>query len=249
MPKSQTKRAIQARRYRVEARGKRRFNTVVTEYVRLKHEGIYKECSEFYDSVVEKYSLNQNLVKTTEFREFMWGYVQNDNETCEDEPAVSTVEEDINEPAVSTAEEDINEPAVSTTEEDINGPTGSRFETGSEASETNNNEEHLSIAESYIEEGLMINRYVVEASNDVDPLSSIIRDTIGDIDVNHSMHNAENLQNIVDKIINNLEEVEPNIFEQPEQQVEDEGVVLNFEDELEHELFDFNIDEDLYNVF
>ena len=233
MPKSLSKRAIQARKWRIDAREKRRLNTVVTEYVRLKHKDIYNQCKQFYDSVVEDYSQNQNLTKTQEFRCMMEKYIRLEDQIPE-EPAVSCDEgENINSPAVSS---DIQPVVIQP-----------------EAASTDIIEENVAIAESYVEDGLMMNRYVVQPEKPDDPLASIIHDTLGDIQQNQILYDAENVEGIVNEIIAGLELVEPNIFDEPEQQqqqhqqAEDEGIELNFEDEIEFDLFDFNIDEDIYD--
>ena len=238
MPKSLTKRAVQARKWRVDAREKRRLNTVVTEYVRLKHKDIYNECKQFYDSVVEDYSQNQNLTKTQEFRCMMEKYVDLEEQIPE-EPTVSNDKaENTNSPAVSAD----NQPDVIQTE----------------ASAAVIEEDNVAIAESYVEDGLMMNRYVVETEkpdvihDTIDPLASIIRDTIGDIQHNEILYDEDNVEGIVNEIIAGLEEAEPSIFDEPEQQQqhqqpEDEGIELNFEHELEFELTDFDIDEDMYD--
>ena len=103
MPKSQSKRAIEGRKWRVSAREKRRLNTIVTEYVRLKHTTIYEECSNLYNSIVKNYSENQNLTKTREFRELIGDYTQSDESRVSsnevDEPAKT-----VHEPANNDAE-------------------------------------------------------------------------------------------------------------------------------------------------
>ena len=239
MSKSQSKHAIEGRKWRVNAREKRRLNTVVTEYVRLKHKDIYNECKQFYDSVVEDYSHNQNLTKTQEFRWMMKKYV-NLEEQIPEKPAVSNDQtENTNFPTVST---DNQSDVIQT-----------------EASAAVIEEDNVAIAESYVEDGFMMNRYVVETEkpdvihDTIDPLASIIRDTIGDIQHNEILYDEENVEGIVNEIIVGLEEAEPNIFDEPEQQQqqhqqpEDEGIELNFEHELEVKLTDFDIDEDMYD--
>ena len=67
MPKvSQSKRAIEGRRWRIHAREKRRLNTVIAKYIEEKHNDLHTKCVNFYDSVVGKYSQVQDLSKTYE---------------------------------------------------------------------------------------------------------------------------------------------------------------------------------------
>ena len=91
MPKSQTKRAIEGRKWRVSAREKRRFNTVVAEYVRVKHKHIHEECCEFYNNVVGKYSEKQKLTITEEFRTML----ERPKSTERPEPSATAIEENL----------------------------------------------------------------------------------------------------------------------------------------------------------
>ena len=100
MPKSQSKRAIEGRKWRASARERRRLNTVVTEYVRLKHATIYEECSNLYISILKNYSEKQNLTKTREFRELIGDYTQ------AGKPCVSSNE--VHEPANKAVHEPAN---------------------------------------------------------------------------------------------------------------------------------------------
>ena len=71
MNKSQTKRAVQARRWRDTARETRRMNKVIAEYVRYKYEDIYGECQELFQAIKKKYpnlGPKCDLTKTSMFR-------------------------------------------------------------------------------------------------------------------------------------------------------------------------------------
>ena len=68
---SQSKRAIEGRRWRIHAREKRRLNTVIAKYIEEKHNDLHTKCVNFYDSVVGKYSQVQDLSKTYEFRNLL----------------------------------------------------------------------------------------------------------------------------------------------------------------------------------
>ena len=234
MPKSQTKRAIQARKWRVSARGKRRFNTIVTEYVRLKHKEIYEECSNLYESIVENYSPNLNLTKTKEFRELLGDYIQSDEVG---ELHVSSGEED--EPGIA------NNVVETAAEENIIEPTVANIETAAEENiiQPAVQDEVLSIGDTYVEPGLIMNNYIVEPQADV--LAEVINDTIGDINEYENINGMRDIDAIVNEIVNDLEDVEPHIFAQPT--AEDEGIGLNFEDEADYEPYDFDIDMDLYD--
>ena len=71
MLKQLSKRALEGRRWRVNARQKRKFNTIVSKYVEENHKDIYERCKVFFDNVVDKYPACQNLTKTEEFRFFL----------------------------------------------------------------------------------------------------------------------------------------------------------------------------------
>ena len=96
MDKSQSKRAIQARKWRDSAREKRRFNNVISEYVRYKHVEIYNECLSLYESLKKKYpdlAPKKDLTKTRMFRRIIESYssdTEDDNE-CTTSEAVSAV--------------------------------------------------------------------------------------------------------------------------------------------------------------
>ena len=96
MKNSQSKRAIQARKWRDSARAKRRFNNIISEYVRYKHVEIYNECLSLYESLKKKYpdlAPKKDLTKTSMFRRIIESYssdTEDDNE-CTTSEAVSAV--------------------------------------------------------------------------------------------------------------------------------------------------------------
>ena len=101
MDKSQSKRAIQARKWRDSAREKRRFNNIVFKYVRYKHVEIYNECLSLHESLKKKYpdlGPKKDLTKTPMFRRVIESYSsdnEDDNEctTSETVSAVPVVDE------------------------------------------------------------------------------------------------------------------------------------------------------------
>ena len=71
MNKSQSKRAVQARRWRDTAREKRRINNVIAEYVQHKYKDVYNECYELYEALKKKYpnlGPKCDLTKTAMFK-------------------------------------------------------------------------------------------------------------------------------------------------------------------------------------
>ena len=70
MSLSQTKKAINERRRRVNEREKRRLNVFVHDYVRTKYTEIYGECNMFYQGLLKKYPEKLNLTKTKEYKKW-----------------------------------------------------------------------------------------------------------------------------------------------------------------------------------
>ena len=83
MPKSQTKKAVQARNWREKARNKRQLNNVLASYVQFKYKSIYNECNELYLALKKKYPLlgpKCNLTKTPMFRRLVATIDSSDSE-------------------------------------------------------------------------------------------------------------------------------------------------------------------------
>ena len=86
MRKSQTKKAIQARKWRDNARNQRQLNNVIAIYVQHKYMSIYNECHELYLSLKNKYpDLGPKciLTKTPMFRRLIDDMNSSDNEEKE----------------------------------------------------------------------------------------------------------------------------------------------------------------------
>ena len=74
MNNSQSKKAIQARKWRAKARDKRQLNYVVSSYTYYKYRSIYNEAYELFLNLKDKYPLlgpKCNLTKTPLFRRFV----------------------------------------------------------------------------------------------------------------------------------------------------------------------------------
>ena len=87
MNKQLSKRAVQARKWRDNARETRRLNKVIAKYVQHKHKDIYVECQELFQAIKEKYpnlGPKCDLTKTRMFRRL----TDTDNSSdCEESPA------------------------------------------------------------------------------------------------------------------------------------------------------------------
>ena len=64
----QSERAIKAREWRATQREKRRFDTLLSDYAKVKYQDVYKECTEFYRVLNKTYPKKHDLTKTKEYR-------------------------------------------------------------------------------------------------------------------------------------------------------------------------------------
>ena len=232
MPKTLSKRAIEGRKWRIAAREKRRINTVIAEYVRVKHEGIYVKCTEFYNRVVDEYPQAQNLIKMQEFREMLEKETATASEQTHE---TATTSEQTHETA--TASEQTHETATTSEQTHETATTSEQTHETATASEQTHETETttVTIGNTYVEPGLIMNEYIItEAMNG----------TIGDI-IDDGIDRVEDMETVVNNIIRDLEDVEPAIFES----IEDEGIGLNTEDEVGNLLHDFDIDVDIHNLW
>ena len=84
-------RATYARQWRLSRRQSRRFDTLTSDYVLTKYPEIYKEITEFYESLNSKYGTKHNLTKTVEYR--LWKAEQETGRTTEQETGRTTEQE------------------------------------------------------------------------------------------------------------------------------------------------------------
>ena len=241
----------------------------MSEYVRLKHKDIYAECKEFYKSVVDVYSQNQNLTKTVEFRQMVEKHDRNEDA----EAATGRVIDE-------TASEQASEPEAEAATGRVIDETASEQSSEPEAEAATGRviDETLIIGSTYVEPGLILNNYIVRPPENIlsEAMNQTIDDVIDDVieptqdmeaivgeiirdlegvepDFSESMNQTiddgidptQDMEAIVDEIIRDLEDVEPDIFNS----VEDEGIDLNVEDEIDDELYDFDIGVDNYNLW
>ena len=119
MNKSQSKKAVQARRWRDSARETRRLNKIITEYVRFKYEDIYAECENLFQAIKDKYpnlGPKRDLTKTPMFRKI----IQRDSSDDEEPKGVCTITlRDVITKDNPTTTEAANESDSSTTAEAI----------------------------------------------------------------------------------------------------------------------------------
>ena len=260
MPKSQSKRAIEGRKWRVEARQKRKLNTVVTEYVKLKHKLIYEKCSNFYDSIIEKYPQNQNLTKTFEFRLLLEGYTQ----------AAGPCSKEVDESAKAVDDQtdyskanSIGEGMDAIVNQNISGLEIVQPETDHDQADNNEADSSKEDMDAIVNQNIsgleVVQPETVhdqadnnEANSSEEDMNAIVNQIINDLEVvqpeivhdqvdnNEANSSEEDMDAIVNQIINDLEEVQPDIFLPTI--AEDEGIDLNVDDTF----YELNFDDYIF---
>ena len=270
MVKSQSKRAVQARKYRDSAREKRRMNKVVAEYVQYKYVDIYNECSALYHSLKKKYpNLGQkcDLTKTPMFRRL----TQNDSDTSssnheqhsttEDSFSTSTTNEHDSTTdnfSTSTCETVSVSEIFTTTTTNEPGPSVENFV--SSISEPVPGAENLADTTTNEPVSTVGDDFMASTSEPLQPPVIPVQhlhinyNSVGELYeelVNEGEYvniNALN-NNLLQDIVNELEHDEDinellnNVQQVMEQEEIDEGIDLNVENEIE-ELLDFNVEYD-----
>ena len=224
MPKTLSKRALEGRRWRIQARQKRKLNTIISKYVEEKYKNIYYECTTFYNSVVDKYLETQNLTKTREFQYLLETKDVSEQDGTNQGETAAVVDEqtgtDKNETAVVDEQTgtDENETAV------VDEQTGNGQNETAAVVDEQTGAVTLTPGNTYVEPGVIINEYIV--NNNVDIINEAMSGPVGDND--EGIDRLADMDTIINNIITDLEGVEPSIF----QDLNDEGIGLNTEDEF-----------------
>ena len=227
MNKQLSKRAIEGRKWRINAREKRRLNTIVTRYIEEKHGDIYQKCKEFYNKVVEKYSTVQNLTKTEEFRFFLNENAASDNEqaTTSNSNEQATTSNSNKQATTSSSNE---QATTSNSNEQTTTSNSNEQATTSSSNErattSNSNEQATTSSSNEQATTSNSNEQMVALGIGPDILSEAVCE-IGEIGENNIQ--LDNMDIFVNDIIRELEAGEPSIFG-----LLDEGIELNAEDEL-----------------
>ena len=199
--------AVAARERNTEWETKR-FNTTMREYIEIKHDTIYNEYCTFYNSLASKYPNKKNLLKTTAFKLWKKGVIE------------QAFEED----GVLAEVTDLVEP-----NDQISEDSDSEFANFNDQSRIEQNQ-----TESMHVEGS-------------DILSAAINETLADI------NEIEDADNVIDQIIAELEQdgaiheiFASNDDDEVQQLIDDEGIALDYEIELESilEPFDYELELD-----
>ena len=227
-PKSQSQKAIEARRWRINAKEKKRFNKFVTEYVRFKHHDIYDECHQLYKVLDEKHSESHDLTKTRTFRRMIEDLKDQSSSPVQDlvdEPNTSSspVQDLVDEPNTSSSPvQDLgDEPAPNATlpVQDLVDEPG--------PSESSN------ILTEAIQETLAAHNYM--NIDEIQNIDNVINEIINDLEENDAVRGI--LDAAVDDAVRDM-------FDDDQDQNEDEGIGLNLEEEVlfDVEPFDYELE-------
>ena len=217
MDKQLSKRAIEGRRWRVQARQKRKLNTIIAKYIEVKHTDIHNMCVNFYGEVVKNYSELQDVTKTTEFQQLLETTVSEQAETAQAETAqAETAQAETAQTETAQAETAQTETAQAET-----------AQTETAQAETARAE----TAQAETAQAETAQAKTAQAETAQPETAQAVNSTIGDIAEDEDINNR--IENIINNIVKEFENVEPSIFE---------GLDLNSEDEFGTLLDTYNID-------
>ena len=267
MSLSQTKKAINERKRRLDDREKRRRNVFVHDYVRTKYTEIYGECNMFYQSLLEKYPGKLDLTKAKEYKKWR-GQLTNNTESIQPiHPESDMTESDTTESIQPIHPESVQpiHPESDTTESDMTesvqpihpeSDTTKSIQPIHPESDTTESVQPIH-PESDTTESIQLIHPESDTTESVQPIHpesdtseagpSILevasQGLIPDVSLD-----IENMDRIVNEIIAELEQDEQirNLLPYIQSDVEeDEGIELNIETELESivEPFDYELDE------
>ena len=261
-PKSQTKKGVEARRWRVNAKEKKRFNTVVTEYVHLKYNDIYNKCCQLYQMLNEKHPEAGNLTKTRTFKRMIEDHNDKSNQVEPDrDDDVVSVETDVADEPVLDEVNDVagvqadvaDEPVL----DEVNDVVGVQADVADEPvlDEVN---DVVGVQADVADEPV---RDEVARAEPDNILSVAIQETLAAHEYGN-INEIQNMDNVIDDIINDLEENDAvrailndavdvmahEMFAEYDEYVpqmdmdEDEGIGLNLEAEIDVEPFDYDLE-------
>ena len=236
MSLSQSRRAVEARQWRIGLREKRRFNTLVSDFISVKYPDIYDESCQFYKSLNKRYPKKHNLTKTRECKRWKGEIVNDQSSESEEDNTTEPNEEIVSEATAATTEsfdsgEIVSEATAATTES---------FDSG----------EIVSEATAATTEPVDSGEIAFEATG---PTQNIVQAAAEGL-IPDNLENIDDIDNVIDNIIMDLQQddvlrdylnAERNgELLRPLYEEEDEGIGLNVDTELEAviEPFDFELD-------
>ena len=236
MKLSQTKRAIEAREWRITKREKRRFDTLLSSYTSVKYGNVYKECIEFYHSLNKKYPKKHDLTKTKEYKRWK-NQTTNDDESSNDNETEPAYKRWKNQPTNDDESTDDNETGPASTSTRQNSSDNNIIETEpastAKQNSSDNETEPATTSEEPVQNILQI------AAEDLIPDSPEIRNDIDNIidDIVRELQQDGDIRDLLNAEMNG-ELVQPHYMD------EDEGIGLNVDTELEaiFEPFDYELE-------
>ena len=188
MSLSQSRRAVEARHWRIGIREKRRFNTLVSDFINVKYPDIYDESCQFYKSLNKRYPKKHNLTKTREYKQWKSEIVNAPLSQSEEDNATESSEEIVSEATAATTEPVDTEEIVS--------------ETTAATTEPVDSEEIVSEATAATTEPVDSGGIAFEATG---PTQNILQAAAEDL-IPDNLENLDDIDNIIDNIIMDLEQ-------------------------------------------
>ena len=250
MSLSQTKRAIEARKWRITKREKRRFNTLLSSYTHVKFGNVYRECMDFYRSLNKKYPEKHDLTKTREYKQWKKQVTNDESSDNETEPASTarqSTSDDNETELASTARQSTSDDNETELASAARQSTSNEKETepASAARQSTSNEKETEPASAA--------RQSTSDDNETEPVQNILQIAAEDL-VPDSIEIRNDIDNIIDEIVRELQhdddirgllnaEMNGELV-QPQYMDEDEGIGLNVDVELEAiiEPFDYELE-------
>ena len=263
---SQNKKARAARQWRATNTLKKRFDGPLKEYIKIKYSEIYAEYSELYQQLDKRYPNVRDLSRTPMFRKWVSG----DNKQLESQQTPSSDEEEMPGQFHETThqQESQQTPSSDPVEEEMPGqfhetthqqesqqtPSSDPGEIPGQFHEaTHQQESQLDILSLAIKENLSepVPSSVIQEilpQGIPNQVSDSLREFLPEIS-----HDAENIQDIIDEleqdeaVRNILDPLDDEMVDRYNAQItpdDDEGIELNFIDEIDLQPFDFDLEVD-----
>ena len=254
---SQTKRAIEAREWRVGVRQKRRFNTLLNGYISVKYDQIYDEYSKFFQSLDQIHPEVRDLSKTKTYKK--WRRVQLTNKELNKDSDEPVEDQSFPDPYLPSGElnKDSDEPVEDQNSEIPYLPSGELNKDSDEPVEDQSSEipylpsgELNKDSDELVEDQSSEIPYLASGelnkdSDEPDILSVVVEEVLPQEPIS-----IDDMDNIINDIINELQRDEHlhailhDDLVHPAYEDEDEGIGLNVDTELEAivEPFDYELE-------
>ena len=234
---SQNKKARDARRWRATNTARKRFDGPLREFIKIKHANIFNEYSEFYRQLDRKYPNVRNLAATPMFRDWLSGIQQHESESVDlDEPTHHESQPEI--PCQLTQHESQPETPCQSTQHERQPETPCQS--------TQHESDILTLA---MNETLSVRSVIHEIMPQGIPqqVSASLQPFLPQINPNENIDEIINELEQDEAVRNILNPVVDEMIEQYNVQIStdnDEGIELNFYDELDLQPFNFDLEVD-----